>query len=238
MATYNGARFLRHQLDSILSQLASDDELIVSDDGSTDTTLDILNSVADGRVRILSDGRRRGYVRNFERSLSCATGDVIFLSDQDDVWAAQKLEKMKSAFSAHPDVAMVHHERRLIDESGNGIGAGPSLGSGVHRGLLFVAREGIKARLWGCALGMRRRALAQMLPFPAAVYAHDHWATIVGGLEGGVLFLPERLIDHRLHGANVTPKHGLSWNRRVVVRFKYVQMILVALARRLMKRRN
>ncbi|MEC5398145.1 glycosyltransferase family 2 protein [Uliginosibacterium sp. H1] len=235
MATYNGARFLREQLDSVLSQLGEGDELVVSDDGSTDATLEIISGLADPRVRQVGDGRRRGYVGNFERALQSARGELVFLCDQDDIWAPEKLRRMRAAFAARPDVAMAHHERRLIDAEGSDLGPGPRLGDGVAAGLGFVLREGVKARMWGCALAMRRRALDRMLPFPRSVYAHDHWATIVGGLAGGILLVPEPLIFHRLHGANVTPKNGLPWSARVVVRLRYGWMVCVALARGLRK---
>ena len=236
MAVFNGAMYLRPQLQSILDQLGPADELIVSDDCSTDASVMIIESMHDQRVRLIKNAKRLGYVRNFERALERASGELVFLSDQDDVWIANKLARMKQALIANPDAAMAHHERILIDAAGRVIGRGPELGDGMRGGMSFVAREFFKPRLWGCALALRASTVRLMLPFPPAVYAHDHWATIVAALSGGVLFVPEPLIEHRAHDANVTPKHGLSWYRRIVVRTRFLQMILYALRRQYVKR--
>ena len=90
IATYNGEKYLREQLDSILPQLAESDEVIVSDDGSTDGTIDLITSLNDPRIKIVSNSGRKGYVGNFENALKHTTGDYIFLSDQDDIWYPNK----------------------------------------------------------------------------------------------------------------------------------------------------
>lgn len=231
MATYNGARYVREQVASILDQLGADDELVISDDGSSDGTLARVQAIPDRRIVFVANASRLGYVRNFERALSLARGDLIFLSDQDDVWVPGKLARIKEVFMHDPQLAMVHHERELIDAEGASLGPGPVLGEGVRAGWGFALREGVKATVWGCALAMRRQALDLMLPFPTSVYAHDHWAIAIGALAGGIQFLPERLIRHRLHGANVTPKHGLPFGRRVLVRLKYLSMLREAAVR-------
>ena len=93
MATYNGARFVADQLRSILYQLQDDDEVVVSDDGSRDETLAIIRAFADHRIRILErTGRPRGPVANFGHALAHARYDIIFLSDQDDLWFEHKVE--------------------------------------------------------------------------------------------------------------------------------------------------
>ncbi|HOF62870.1 MAG TPA: glycosyltransferase [Dermatophilaceae bacterium] len=94
LATYNGQRYLDEQLRSILDQLGPDDEVIISDDASTDDTLSVARAARDRRVRILDLTDRVGYSKNFERAVSAATGEIIFLSDQDDVWLPGKVERM------------------------------------------------------------------------------------------------------------------------------------------------
>ena len=91
IATYNGERFIREQIDSILRQLSSDDEIIVSDDGSTDDTISIINSIDDKRIRIIEGPRKHSPTHNFECAMKEAKGYYIFLADQDDVWKPNKV---------------------------------------------------------------------------------------------------------------------------------------------------
>ena len=91
MATYNGEKYIRQQLCSIISQIGEGDEVIISDDGSTDSTLDIVRNMADGRIRIVEGPCRQSPTLNFENALSHVKGDYIFLADQDDVWLPGKV---------------------------------------------------------------------------------------------------------------------------------------------------
>lgn len=93
MACYNGQKYIRQQIDSILSQLKENDELIISDDGSKDLTCEIVLSYHDPRIKLLHNTKEHGFIGNFENALRCAKGDIIFLSDQDDVWKKIKFRK-------------------------------------------------------------------------------------------------------------------------------------------------
>ena len=127
MATYNGERFLREQIDSILCQLAPDDELIISDDGSTDGTLDIIQSYNDKRIKLLHHKKKSEYAKikysrnfyyatdNFENALQAAQGDYIFLADQDDVWMKDKA-KLMSSYLDKFDCVMCNNQ--IIDTEG------------------------------------------------------------------------------------------------------------------------
>ena len=100
MATYNGEKYIEKQLDSILKNLTNEDELIISDDGSTDNTIDILNKYAKKYKQIvLLEGPRKGVIKNFEYALKYAKKDIIFLSDQDDEWEQDKVEKVIREFN-------------------------------------------------------------------------------------------------------------------------------------------
>ena len=94
MATYNGEMYIRRQLDSILKQMSADDELVISDDGSTDNTLEIIGSYKDRRIKLLHS-THKNLILNFENALKQASGDVVFLSDQDDIWFDKKVKKYK-----------------------------------------------------------------------------------------------------------------------------------------------
>src|SRR3990172_731979 len=105
MATYNGEKYLRQQLDSILEQTCQHFELIVVDDASTDETLSILNEYAasDDRIHVYPAEKNMGLVANFERGLKLAKGEFIALSDQDDIFRNDKIELLLNALKAHPD---------------------------------------------------------------------------------------------------------------------------------------
>ena len=93
MATYNGSRYIKEQIDSILSQLSALDELIISDDHSTDSTYKIIKSYNDNRIKFYLNELEKGVTHNFENALLHSKGDTIFLADQDDVWNKEKIQK-------------------------------------------------------------------------------------------------------------------------------------------------
>lgn len=97
MATYNGAVYIKEQLESILSQISPEDEIVISDDGSTDATLDVIKSIGSPCIRIVQGPRMKSPSKNFEHALAQAKGDIIFLCDQDDVWQPNKVAVMSEA---------------------------------------------------------------------------------------------------------------------------------------------
>jgi glycosyltransferase involved in cell wall biosynthesis len=120
LATCNGQRFLRDQLDSFLSQTRRPDELVVCDDRSEDQTLEILTEFrasASFPVRILQNEHRLGITKNFEQVVGRCDGDVIFLSDQDDSWASEKLTRHEAVYLTHPDVGLVFSNGEVVDEA-------------------------------------------------------------------------------------------------------------------------
>ena len=117
LATYNGEKYIKEQLDSILPQLSANDEIIISDDNSTDDTINIIRSLNDERIKIYVN-KTKGIVKNFENALNNASGDIIFLSDQDDVWKNDKVKKILSAFSSDNSLTLVFSNAEIIDENG------------------------------------------------------------------------------------------------------------------------
>ena len=107
MATYNGEKYIKEQIDSILVNLEKNDELIISDDGSTDNTINIIKSYKDNRI-ILLNGPRKGVKQNFANAISYATGKYIFLSDQDDIWMKNKVKKVLDVFDKEQAMLIVH----------------------------------------------------------------------------------------------------------------------------------
>ena len=115
MVTYHGAKYLRAQLDSILSQLQERDELVVSDDGSTDGTAALLREYqqSDRRIRLLQ-GPRQGLKKNVEHAIAHTRGEYIFLADQDDIWSPRKVERVMEAFAGRDRPYVVIHDARVF----------------------------------------------------------------------------------------------------------------------------
>lgn len=232
LASYNGEAFLARQLESILRDLAPNDEIVLSDDGSTDRTVAIAREMGDERLKIHAFGQNLRHVRNFERAFGLATGDLIFPADQDDIWISGKRDRIVGEFARAPSIAMVVHALRLIDAQDRVIAPRSAVWApsavGSQPRAAYLVRQLIKNQVTGCATAFRRDLLDLLLPFPKTVYAHDHWMSVAAPFLGDVLFLDEALVDYRQHDANVTPKEGLSLIKRVQVRAKLA--ILVAIA--------
>ncbi|KFF59428.1 hypothetical protein JF66_11345 [Cryobacterium sp. MLB-32] len=217
MCTYNGAAYVRQQLLSILDQSSGPQEIIVSDDGSTDSTLTIINGTfADWskvhpirpELRILRNSSPLGVTANFEQALRACSCDLIALSDQDDVWAEPRLERMIDQFSRRADLDLLHSEARLVNAGGEPLGLTllQTLGvsaqdrAAVHAGhaMEVLLRRNI---VTGATMMVRRDLVERSLPFPAA-WVHDEWLAIVAASTGLVELLEEPLTDYRQHGNN------------------------------------
>jgi glycosyltransferase involved in cell wall biosynthesis len=207
------------QLRSILPQLNHDDEVIISDDHSTDDTLTILRSYNDPRITILENSSRRGVLKNFERSLSYSKGEVIFLCDQDDVWLPSKVTTMLTHLKHHD---VVISDCLIVDDA---LRDGESFFAKNGSGKGFI-RNMIKNSYVGCCMGFRRKVLERALPFPTDVLMHDLWIGMIGELYFDVKFIPDVLILHRRHLNNASTTGMMSarpWPERIMHRYKILK---------------
>lgn len=233
LASYNGERFIVEQLQSILRQLSLNDELIVCDDGSQDSTINLIKSLNDERIIIHPFLSNVGHVKNFERALNFSTGDIIFLADQDDIWSEDKYLLVKECFSSNPEIHFVQHSLAVIDSNSSVLSFHWNpLKNGRQQRFFYLVRQIVKCQIFGCAIAFRRPLLDVLLPFPKCVYAHDHWIAIVAGIFGDVFFLNTPLVQYRHHDKNVTPRKGLGWYRKLLVRFYLVKLFFIALVRK------
>lgn len=198
MATYNGGKYLRKQVESILSQLSATDELIVSDDGSEDATLEILASFHDERLKVFSNRGKHGVVPNFENALSKASGDIIFFSDQDDIWSENKVKIMLKALQ---NADLVVHDALIMDGEDNV--------SDVNYYSIRPPHKGYWHNLWkncfvGSCLAFRREMLPYVYPFPKHILWHDMWIGLVVSKKGKVKFIDDKLLYYRRHGDNAS----------------------------------
>lgn len=228
IATYNGGAYIREQLVSIFSQLGPDDEVVVSDDGSGDSTLDVCNEVSlgfPGVSVIFLEGPRQGLIRNFENSLRHASGDYIFLSDQDDVWLDGKVEKtllaLKSFDLVVTNCKVVDSDLLVLNGS---FFDGRSSGSG------FV-KNCIKNSYLGCCMAFNRDVLDVALPFPEKVGMHDWWIGLVSEAFGKrVVFIDEPQVLYRRHGGNASDtaeKSKSSFLQKVEWRIDILKLIFI-----------
>ena len=198
MATYNGEKFLKEQIDSILCQLEAQDELIVSDDGSSDATLEILKEYRkDKRVQVFVNPSK-GVVSNFENALKQCQNDLIFLSDQDDIWLPEKVHAVKECLEHSGKLLVLHNGINFYEDTG---ASGDLLIKRMRHG---VAVNILKSCYWGCCMAFKRELLHWMLPFPPQVPAHDQWIGLVAEKIKETLFLDQPFLLHRRHGANVS----------------------------------
>lgn len=200
MATYNGEKYIKEQVDSILMQLGDQDELIISDDQSFDRTIEIINSFDDPRIKMFTHKENHGFVKNFENALKHAEGDYIFLSDQDDIWMPNKVEESLKALSKSDfvvsDCITINENEKVISQSRI---------DDYHIKTGFL-RLMIKTRYLGCCMAFKRNVLEAALPFPENVYLmeHDLWLAAVAECYYKTSLIYKPLIKYRRHGGNAS----------------------------------
>jgi GT2 family glycosyltransferase len=226
MASYNGERFIASQLRSILSQLSSEDEVIVVDDASTDRTRDVVRSLNDERIRLIGHGANQGVSRTFEDAIRAASGNILFLSDQDDVWAPGKVSTILEAFRSHPKVTLVATDNALIDENDKLISSSYFATRGEFRAGLWANL--VRNRFGGCTMAFRAEVIGEVLPLPYKYdVLHDLWIGVRNTLSGHeALYIPEALVLNRRHSATATGRKPLTLWRR----FRIRAHLLLALA--------
>jgi glycosyltransferase involved in cell wall biosynthesis len=193
LAACQGERFIGEQLDSILPQLAAEDEIVIADDASTDSTLQIIAQRNDRRIRVLANDTRVGYVANFQRAIDQSRGNLIFFADQDDVWLPDKVTTLEAALRTSECVAS---DATVVDECLNA----------VHRsyfdfhGTRKFSRLSVylKPPFIGATLACHREYLQSLLPFPAGV-PHDFWLTFNAIFDGKLAVIRTPLILYRRH---------------------------------------
>jgi len=203
MGIKNGAQYVREQIDSILPQLGVTDELVVSDDGSSDNTWPLIEWYRDPRIKLMSNPGH-GLISNFENCLKASRGEFIFLSDQDDVWYPEKLRVMTEALRLC-DLAVC--DCQVVDKN-----LIPIYGSffKFNRSGPGLLRNFIKSSFIGCCMAFNRRVLEKALPFPDKVPFHDQWIGLIAERYFTVKFVPKIMVDHRRHHENYSSTGGPS----------------------------
>jgi len=200
MATYNGEKYLREQLDSIFNQSYNNIEVIVCDDCSTDNTLKILEEYSNqyGLIYFINE-QNLGYVKNFERVISLCSGDFIALSDQDDIFLEDKIKILLEEIN---DNDVIHTDAILIDKNGDKIFNSYS----NYSKKLVRPKSEIELVLNGCVTGctcmMTKKFAKNIIPFPNNLYVHDKWIGFVAYKSDSLKYLDIPLIKYRQHSSN------------------------------------
>lgn len=212
LCTYNGAKHLREQMDSLFAQTYGHFEIVVVDDGSTDATLAILEEYAcrSPRVRLSVNSGKLGFKRNFELALSSCHGALIAPCDQDDVWLPRKLSSLMTALGS---ATMAYCDSELIDAAGSPLGV--RLSDFWHmQDLTDPVSFAPTNCVSGHAMIFRRELLERALPVPEGFF-HDWWLAAAAAATGGIVYLPQALVRYRQHPHSVTDVLGARGRHRV-----------------------
>lgn len=230
MAAYNGERFIRQQLASISGCLRDCDELVVVDDCSSDRTAEILDQHPWRNKIVVRNPVNLGVRKSFELGLARATGEIVFLSDQDDVWLPGKREAFVAEFEADSRCTVAISDAMVIDADGRVIEASfMRTRAGFRPGFFHNL---VRNRYLGCSMAVRRSTIEHGLPMPRHVPMHDMWFGVIGWLTGEVHYLERPYLLYRRHGGNLSPSSRRGWPRMLLWRFQ----LLISVMRRVVRR--
>lgn len=236
MATHNGAKYLETQLRTVLADLSASDEVVIVDDASTDSTIDVIKSFRDPRVRLLVNLTNLGHVRTFARAIEASSGDIICLVDQDDVWPEGRTDVLRSALEVGDAVA-----GRFItfsDDRPNQAAVVSNLRQEMSdarwRNLIGLALG--RRDYYGSTMAFNARLKELILPIPSFVEAHDHWIAAAGALFGRLQHVEDIVARRRIHESNLSPAKSRPLARVLRTRAILLTSIGMLVARRLKQR--
>lgn len=221
MATYNGEKFIKDQLDSVINQLDKSSEIIIVDDFSNDKTISIIESFNDSRIILLKNEKNLGVVLSFEKALMYSKHEIVFLCDQDDIWHDNKVNMTLQYFQMDKEISLVYGNGALIDENGT------SLGRNLFHSRVsgsFI-RHLIKPKFLGCSIAFKMSFKNKIFPFPHNIPMHDWWIGMNHIVHGKVYYYNEPLIQYRRHKNTVTTGKNAAiptmvyWRYKILINF-------------------
>ncbi len=225
MAVYNGSKYLKEQLDSILKQLDKTDELIISYNESEDDTLDILKEYEEKNeiIKVISC-EEKGIIPNFNNAILNCSKNFIFLSDQDDVWADDKVEKVMAAFESDKTILTVMHNCEYVDEELKPLGKDLFKDRNVKQGFFKnLAKNGYQ----GSCMAFRKDLVPFITPIPVDLAMHDQWIGLMTERAGHIKFLTEPLMKYRQHAGSNSKR--LPVDKKLKLMWKMTKRVLYVL---------
>lgn len=222
IATYNGEEFIHKQILSILNQIGIDDEVLISDDNSTDNTLEIIKNINDHRIHIFSNNFRSP-IKNFEFLIKKSTGDIIFLSDQDDIWEYNKVQAHLSQYKQNPLTGLVISNINLIDKYDISINREfykKAFTSKIYYNLFYN-------NYIGCSISFKNTLKKYLIPFPKNIPMHDWWIGVISSIFSNVIYLNEKLVCYRIHENNFTNINNYSLLKKCIMRLRFLYYIII-----------
>lgn len=204
LCTFNGEKYLRKQLDSILEQTVAVDEIVVCDDLSTDATLSTLNQYKEtfpNIFKIHANEKNLRSVKNFEKAISLCENEIVFLCDQDDMWIPEKVEVILNQFKISPELQVIATNAFIINDDEDMLNVStiydiPSKTTKEMKEILFFHQNFCT----GATIAMRKEFADDLMPFPPEnLFHHDEWIALKASLKNQLLFLNDRLIKYRIH---------------------------------------
>ena len=230
MATYNGEKYIEEQIQSILRNLGENDEFIISDDGSKDNTVNIIEKYRKNDKRIiLLEGPKKGVKKNFENAIEKTTGDYIFLTDQDDIWEENKIVEILEDFEKNKDITLIVHDASVFASDTNKIIYDSffefrNSGKGVIKNIY-------KNTYIGCCMAISSEIKKYILPIPNNIEMHDQWIGIINDIKFDTMFIDRKLIKYRRHDDNVSQLKHYKFSKMLINRVILIEEII----RRLIK---
>ena len=227
MATYNGLPYIAEQLQSIISQLMPEDELIIVDDGSRDGTIELINKLKSPRVQVVLNPKNVGVLATFECGLRLCSKEIVFLCDQDDVWEDGKRDAFVEAFELDPSLLVVVSDAAIIDSKGTVVVSSFMAWRGGFQGGFWATI--FRNRYIGCAMAIRRSLLVAALPIPRSVPMHDMWFGALASAIGRVRYIAKPFTLYRRHEHNASPVHSQGWMMIFFWRAKLLLFLVIRL---------
>lgn len=240
LCTYNGASYIQEQIESILNQTMPVDEIVVCDDDSTDNTIYIIQKIASSipkKFRLIRNSTNLGLCANFMKAISLCKGDIIFLSDQDDIWYDNKVEKLSHYLEQHPKIDLVFSDALLMGGRFNGQRMSDNLNFPKENRKMFSAGLSFELSMYqvyalGASMAVRKSFIEQIIRKKPIMNSHDHFLQFEASARDAIAYLDEPLYKYRIHlkqtstaGENMVeiqksislPKSGEVWPLQEIV---------------------
>lgn len=228
MATYNGARYIKEQLHSLISQTYKNIEIIIVDDCSNDKTKEIIKGFSDDRITLIENDQNVGCTLSFEKAIKHCNGAYIALCDQDDIWNRNKIEILLKEINGY---SLIYSNCSFIDGQGNKTTRPGSFVNKLHgKDSSFEKIELLtlfNSFVLGCSIMFERTLMKRILPIYDNGSNHDKWIVFQASLLNGIKYINEELFSYRIHGENLSFKKRTRNKKRknIVIYFPYDAII-------------